>query len=283
MVGRFLGMLRPELVQYQWDMASKQRSTCWGAYQIPQKAAYRGRHGNCWESSWSWVGVGFWSLRWGPWEATTRKQMIRERWPLWNPLLGSCCITPRACQEADPGVCSMDLTAGKPLEGVISTECPVCQPNTTGARKSQACWNREEKPFTSPESPSTFYWQSLTSFQLARGKCSDITRTAVEAGFVAERQYIANQHIWDSYYNTRKEMLSGIYWWTLRARWWLSYQQEGKGYHRIKPAQKKTGLTDGERQGADNIVRVLGYSHFFNPDTLGLFSIKASKSLLLPD
>lgn len=89
-------MLRPELVQYQWGMASKQRTTCWGAYQIPQKAAYRSRHGNCWESSWSWVGVGFWSLWWGHWEAITRKQMISERWPLWDPLLGSLLYYPQS-------------------------------------------------------------------------------------------------------------------------------------------------------------------------------------------
>lgn len=46
----------------------------------------------------------------------------------------------------------MDLTAGKSLKEVSFTECPTDQHNTIVARKKQACWNQEEKPFTFPGS-----------------------------------------------------------------------------------------------------------------------------------
>lgn len=105
--------------------------------------------------------------------------------------------------------------------------------------------------------------------------CSRITGRAAEARFVAKRQEIANWHlcnfnfyyfnflkiilfVWGFYDNTRKEMLSGTYRETLRvrARQQLPFHQEGKAYHRVKPAHKKR-IRDGERQGTDSAVGFL--------------------------
>lgn len=81
------------------------------------------------------------------------------------------------------GVCSIGLIAGKPPEGIRATELPACQTMTIEARKKTSMLEREREALCFSRvslAPST------SSFQLAREKCSNMTRRTMKSGFVAE-------------------------------------------------------------------------------------------------
>ena len=219
LVGRLLRTLRPELVQRCRGTASRQR--------LPGKLPV----GVTMETAGNHVGVIEWG--WGSGAMGTLQTCHQEADGKWARALVE--PTPRKPAASPPelagqpptGLCSVDLPAGKPTGGgdLHWVSWMSAQHSRSPERPSLLEPGRE--PFTSLgplQGPSsTCYWQSLTSFLLARAKCSCIMGRAVEARFVAKRQGIANWHlcdfnflkiilfVWDFYDNTRKEMLSWTY------------------------------------------------------------------------
>lgn len=200
-------MLRPELVQHCWGVASRQR--------FPGKLPV----GIAMETAGNRAGVIHGAGVLEPWELckpVTRKLMVSERGPLWNPLLGSLLLHPGTGRAPPTGLCSVDLPLlGSPpsrrpplsVLGVSPTQQEPGEAKPAGTRKGAL-----HLPGPPQGPSSTLILTELSIIPAGKRKCSQLGGGAVlTLGTGTPWPVLNGLFVWDFYDNTRKEMLSGTY------------------------------------------------------------------------